>query len=73
MPGGMGSDLIKIVETEFERDIKFIVMSGHAYPRVEKNNIDLALYPFLKKPLDIENLIETVESVLETTQWRLRP
>jgi DNA-binding NtrC family response regulator len=71
MPGGMGSDLIKIIETEFEQDIKFIVMSGHAYPGVEKNNIDLALYPFLKKPLDIENLIETVKSVLETTQWRL--
>jgi DNA-binding NtrC family response regulator len=65
MPGGTGADLIKIVETTLGQKIKFIVMSGHARPGVEKNGIDLALYPFMKKPLDIENLIEKVGSVLE--------
>jgi two-component system response regulator YesN len=66
MPGETGADLIKIVETKLGKNIKFIVMSGHANPRIEKNGIDLGLYPFMKKPLDIENLIEKVASVLET-------
>ena len=44
--------------------MKFIVMSGHARPMIEKNGIDLSLYPFLNKPLDIEDLIEKVDFVL---------
>jgi DNA-binding NtrC family response regulator len=40
-------------------------MSGHASPGVEGNSIDIASYPFLKKPLDIDDLIDTVTSVLE--------
>ena len=68
MPGGTGADLIKIVETTLEHKIKFIVMSGHACPMIEKNGVDLSLYPFLKKPLDIETLIEKVESALELTE-----
>lgn len=39
-------------------------MSGHASGITEKNSVDIDLYPFLKKPLDIESLIETVISVL---------
>ena len=65
MPGKTGADLIKIVEAECEQEIKFIVMSGHASPGVEGNGIDIAAYPFLKKPLDIDDLIGTVASVLE--------
>jgi len=68
MPGETGADLIKIIETKFEQNIKFIVMSGHANPGVEKNGIDLALYPFLRKPLDIENLIVMVAAVLKETE-----
>jgi DNA-binding NtrC family response regulator len=67
MPGGTGADLIKIVETTLEQKIKFIVMSGHAHPTIEKNGIDLSFYPFLKKPLNIETLIEKVKLVLEST------
>jgi hypothetical protein len=40
-------------------------MSGHASPGVEGNGVDIASYPFLKKPLDIDDLIGTVASVLE--------
>jgi len=64
MPGGTGADLIKIVEATLEQKMKFIVMSGHARPMIEKNGIDLSLYPFLNKPLDIEDLIEKVDFVL---------
>jgi DNA-binding NtrC family response regulator len=68
MPGKTGADLIKMVEEKFGQDIKFIVMSGHASPSIETDDIDLELYPFLRKPLDIDKLIEMVDSVLETKE-----
>jgi DNA-binding NtrC family response regulator len=68
MPRETGADLIKIVKTTMGENIKFIVMSGHASPKVDGNGIDLESFPFLRKPLDIENLIETVASVLETKE-----
>ena len=68
MPGKTGADLIKIVETECEQEIKFIVMSGHGSPRIEENGVDIASYPFLRKPLGIESLIEKISSVLEAKE-----
>jgi DNA-binding NtrC family response regulator len=68
MPGKTGADLIKIVEAECEQKIKFIVMSGHGSPRIEENGIDIASYPFLRKPLGIESLIEKISSVLEAKE-----
>ena len=68
MPGESGADLIKIVEEKFGHDIKFIIMSGHASPSIETDDIDLELYAFLRKPLDINNLIEMVDSVLKTEE-----
>ncbi|MFT6117249.1 MAG: DNA-binding NtrC family response regulator [Candidatus Azotimanducaceae bacterium] len=64
MPKKTGAHLIKTIEAKWGQQIKFIVMSGHASPRVEGNGVDIASYPFLKKPLDIEDLINTVASVL---------
>lgn len=64
MPRESGADLIKMIEEKFGQDIKFIVMSGHASPSIETDDIDLELYPFLRKPLDIDNLIGMVYSVL---------
>jgi DNA-binding NtrC family response regulator len=49
-------------------EMKFILMSGHASSRIEGNGVGISLYPFLKKPLDIETLIEKVSSVLETKE-----
>ena len=65
MPGKTGADLIKTVQAQCEQKVKFIVMSGHASPNVKGNDIDIGAYPFLTKPLGIENLIEKVRSVLE--------
>jgi two-component system response regulator CpxR len=65
MPRKTGADLIKIVEAQCEQKIKFIVMSGHASPGVEGNGVNIASYPFLRKPVGIENLIEVVSSVLQ--------
>ena len=64
MPKKTGADLIKTVETKWGKQIKFIVMSGHASPGVEGSGIDMASYPFLKKPLDVDDLIDTVACVL---------
>jgi DNA-binding NtrC family response regulator len=71
MPRKSGADLINIIETTYEQDIKFIVMSGHGSRIVEKNGIDLTFYPFLNKPLDIDQMIEKVASVLKTTEYQL--
>ena len=68
MPGKTGADLIKIVEEKFGQDIKFIVMSGHGSPKIEENGVDIASYPFLRKPLGIESLIEKISSVLEAKE-----
>jgi len=68
MPGKTGADLIKIVEAECEQEIKFIVMSGHGSPKIEENGVDIASYPFLRKPLGIESLIEKISSVLEAKE-----
>jgi DNA-binding NtrC family response regulator len=66
MPKETGADLIKIIEKKFEKNIKFIVMSGHGSPRIEDNGINIGSYPFLRKPLEIENLLKQVHSVFET-------
>ena len=68
MPGKTGADLIKIVEAELKQEMKFIVMSGHGSPRIEENGVDIASYPFLRKPLGIESLIEKISSVLEAKE-----
>jgi DNA-binding NtrC family response regulator len=64
MPQKTGADLIKIIETKYGKRIKFVIMSGHACRKIDDNGIDLASYPFLRKPLDVDNLIETIDSVL---------
>ena len=65
MTGETRAKLMKLLETQYEKKINFIVMSGHAGPAAEKNGIDVASYSFLRKPLSIQNLLEKVASVLE--------
>ena len=63
MPEKTGIDLINIVETKFEENIKFVIMSGHGSADVIGER-SIAAHPFLKKPLDIQLLTKTVASVL---------
>ncbi len=67
MPGKTGSDLIKEARAVFDRDIQFIVMSGHGGPAVKTNGIDIKAFPFLRKPLDIGEFLEMVERVAAST------
>ena len=64
MPEKSGVVLIESVENEFGKTFKFVVMSGHGSALVDEVSIDLNAYNFLKKPLDIDKLIETVSSIL---------
>ena len=63
MPGKTGGDLIKEARAAFERDIQFIIMSGHGSPTSEINGIDIDEFPFLRKPLDIGEFLEVVGKV----------
>ncbi|MEE8350807.1 MAG: response regulator [Rhodospirillales bacterium] len=51
-----GADLIKEAQAEFERDISFIIMSGS----VETLGLDLDKFPFLPKPLDVDELLKVI-------------
>ncbi len=61
MPGKTGGDLIKEARAAFDRDIKFIVMSGHGSPTVQTNGVDIDALPFLRKPLDIGEFLKMVK------------
>ena len=67
MPGKTGGDLIKEARATFDRDIKFIIMSGHGSPTVKTNGVDIDELPFLRKPLDIDEFLEVVEKVVAST------
>jgi|TARA_B110000211_G_C13772674_1_gene418222 DNA-binding NtrC family response regulator len=68
MPKKTGADLIAAVEKEFGQQIKFIVMSGHGSPIIESNGVDVGSYPFLRKPLNIYDLLDTVAAVLKNKE-----
>ncbi len=67
MPGKTGGDLIKEARAAFDRDIEFIVMSGHGSPTVKTNGVDIDDFPFLRKPLDIDAFLEMVGRVAAST------
>ncbi len=64
MPGKSGADLIKEAREGVAPDMKFIIMSGHGSEIDEMKGVDIKAYPFLRKPLDISELIESVKTVL---------
>ena len=70
MPGKTGVNLINQARAEFERDITFIVMSGHGSPAVDPNGLEINEYPFLKKPLDIDQFLEAVTKALAQNEDR---
>ncbi len=61
MPGKTGVGLIKESRAEFDRDIPFIIMSGHGDPKSEFKGFDLDEFPILRKPIDINEFLDTLE------------
>ncbi|MDA7511479.1 response regulator [Verrucomicrobia bacterium] len=68
MPKKTGTDLIAAVEKEFDQQIKFITMSGHADFNIEDSGVDIKSHPFLRKPLSIDDLLDTVATVLKSKE-----
>ncbi|HEB26785.1 MAG TPA: response regulator [Porticoccus sp.] len=68
MPGKTGANLINQARAEFERDITFLVMSGHGSPEVDPNGLKISEYPFLKKPLDVDQLLKAVAKAVTQNQ-----
>ncbi len=66
MPGKTGGDLIKEAQTAFDRDIQFIIMSGHGSPTVHTNGVDIKAFPFLRKPLDIGEFLDMVKEKISS-------
>lgn len=67
MPGESGLDLIAILKNEFYTKLIFIVMSGHGSTSVEDSVVTQGV-TFLRKPLDIDSLIETVNLKLRSVE-----
>lgn len=68
MPGKSGADLINEARTAFERDISFIIISGHGSPSVETFGLDINQFIFHKKPLDIDRFLESIETEITRIQ-----
>ncbi|MFT5925143.1 MAG: DNA-binding NtrC family response regulator [Paraglaciecola sp.] len=64
MPGKSGLDFISIMEAEFNHKFTFIVMSGHGSSDVE-SAITAQGFNFLRKPIDVDYLVDTVNSKLK--------
>ena len=67
MQGATGADLVKYAKG-MALEIPFIIMSGHASPNIQENGIDLSSYAFLRKPLQIESLIEKVHLIIDAKE-----
>ena len=65
MPNKSGVDLINAVKMEFERDIKFLIMSGHGSTSLSDEGSDLSHFPFIGKPLNIDQLIKETNSLFD--------
>lgn len=68
MPGKSGADLINEATAEFERNITFIVISGHGSPSADTFGLDIGQFIFHRKPLDIDLFLESVKTVVSQHQ-----
>lgn len=65
MPGKSGIDLIVEARRAFDREFRFIVMSGHGSPSEESEWKELGIFDFVRKPFDIDALLESVGRAAE--------
>lgn len=64
MPEKTGMDLISSAQAKINRDIQFVIISGHAYSDNENGGSEDNIIR-LRKPLDIEELIQCVNAFEE--------
>lgn len=68
MPGKSGADLITESRSEFDRKITFIIISGHGSPSADTFGLDINKFIFHRKPLDINQFLESVETEINRIQ-----
>ena len=61
MPGRDGTELIATARDEFERDLEFIIMTGHGGTEEAIKALRLGAQDFLEKPINLRHLHHVVE------------
>ena len=65
MPKVSGYDFLKEIKSnETTKNIPVIIVSATADPENKKKSIELGALDFINKPIDIQNFIDKIESVL---------
>ena len=65
MPRVSGYDFLKeIKSSEVTRDIPVIIVSAVADPENRRKSIELGAIDFINKPIDIQNFIERIETII---------
>ncbi len=65
MPGKSGFELIKSSMAYFPGKYKYIIMSGHGSVSEELNSNEFQKIAFLLKPVDIEAVLDLVETLTQ--------
>jgi len=67
MPGKSGLEMINSALTDIDqdRDLEFIILTGHGGSKEAINALKLGVMDFLEKPIDLEHLVHTVRRAEE--------
>ncbi|MFT7007723.1 MAG: two-component system response regulator HupR/HoxA [Colwellia sp.] len=65
MPGKTGIDLIHEVNKCYKKTYPFIISTGHGSPSIEGSDLKAENYTFLRKPVDIDLLLDSIEDCLK--------
>ncbi|WP_293763591.1 response regulator [uncultured Paraglaciecola sp.] len=60
MPGKTGIDLIHEVNKRYKKIYPFIITTGHGSPSIDGCDLLAENYIFLRKPVDIDLLLDTI-------------
>ena len=61
MPGRDGSELIQILQGMPDRELEYVMISGHLDADEDLKNINVQDVTLMRKPIDIEALIQFLE------------
>jgi DNA-binding response OmpR family regulator len=65
MPYTKGLELVRHVNTDMEKKIPVIIVTGITLEETREHALELGASGFLTKPLDLDVLVETVKSLFE--------
>jgi YesN/AraC family two-component response regulator len=65
MPGLSGLDLFKLLKQRGDFNGSVILLSGHGAQVEHDEAIELGIYAFLSKPIDVVDLVTVVENAIE--------